>query len=48
MWGSDWPPVSSREGYDHALSFPMTHLSALSEDERAWIFGGTALEVWRF
>lgn len=48
MWGSDWPPVSSREGYDHSLSFPMEHLSSLSDDERAWIFGETALEVWRF
>jgi len=48
MWGSDWPPVSSREGYDHALSFPTEYLTSLSIDERAWIFGETALEVWRF
>lgn len=48
MWGSDWPPVSSREGYDHSLSFANDYLSSLSEDERAWIFGETALEVWRF
>ena len=48
MWGSDWPPVSSREGYDHSLNFPMEYLSSLSEDERAWIFGETAIEVWRF
>ena len=48
MWGSDWPPVSSREGYDHSLNFPMQYLSSFSDDERAWIFGETALEVWRF
>ena len=48
MWGSDWPPVRSREGYDHSLNFPIDYLSSPREDERAWIFGETALEVWRF
>ena len=47
MWGSDFPPVSSREGYDNALRFPMEYLSGLSPDERKWIFGGTALAVWK-
>jgi L-fuconolactonase len=47
MWGSDFPPVSSREGYDHSLHFPMEYLSGLSQDERAWIFGRTALKVWK-
>lgn len=46
MWGSDWPPVSSREGFDNSLEFPLNHLSTLSEDERAWIFGKTARQVW--
>ena len=48
MWGSDYPPVSSREGYDNALNRPMEYLSGLSEDEREWIFGRTALKVWGF
>ena len=48
MWGSDYPPVSSREGYDNALRFPMDYFRALSEDERAWIFGRTAMKVWKF
>lgn len=47
MWGSDWPPVSSREGYDNALHFPWNYLSSLSEEEKAWIFGRTAQQVWR-
>lgn len=46
MWGSDWPPVSSREGYDSSLSFPLDYFADLSEDERAWIFGRTAQQVW--
>lgn len=46
MWGSDWPPVSSREGYTSALQFPLNHFRQLSEEERAWIFGKTAQQVW--
>ncbi len=48
MWGSDYPPVSTREGYDNSLKVPMDYFSALSEDEREWIFGRTALKVWKF
>jgi L-fuconolactonase len=47
MWGSDWPPVSSREGYGNALQVPLDYLTQLSEDEKAWIFGRTAQVVWR-
>jgi L-fuconolactonase len=47
MWGSDYPPVSSREGYGNSLRTPQDYLSALSEDERSWIFGRTALTVWK-
>ena len=46
MWGSDWPPVSSREGFDNSLTFPLSYLASLSADERAWIFGKTARQVW--
>ncbi len=46
MWGSDWPPVSSREGYDSSLSFPMDYFADLSEDERVWIFGKSAQMAW--
>ncbi|MEE3232977.1 MAG: amidohydrolase family protein [Candidatus Latescibacterota bacterium] len=48
MWGSDYPPVTTREGYKHSLEFPMKHLSRLSEDELGWIFGKSAFESWRF
>jgi predicted TIM-barrel fold metal-dependent hydrolase len=46
MWGSDYPPVSSREGYKHALEFPMEYFSDLSENDKEWIFGRTALKIW--
>ena len=48
MWGSDYPPVSSREGYENSLRVPMNYLSKLSETDREWIFGKTALNVWKF
>ncbi len=48
MWGSDYPPVSRREGYDNSLKVPMDYLSGLSEEDREWIFGKTALKIWRF
>jgi L-fuconolactonase len=46
MWGSDYPPVSSREGYRNALRFTMEQLANKSESDRALIFGGTALRVF--
>ena len=48
MWGSDYPPVSRREGYDNSLKVPMDYLSDLSAEDREWIFGKTALKIWRF
>ena len=48
MWGSDYPPVSRREGYDNSLKVPMDYLGGSSEEERAWIFGEAALKIWKF
>jgi len=47
MWGSDYPPVSTREGYDLSLRLPLAYFASLSPDERAAIFGKTAQRVWR-
>ncbi|HET8629267.1 MAG TPA: amidohydrolase family protein [Thermomicrobiales bacterium] len=49
MWGSDFPPVSSREGYRNALRLPREHLAGLpgvAADDLDQIFGGTALSVF--
>ncbi len=46
MWGSDYPVVSSREGYANALAWTQAALSDLSESDRADIFGGVALKVY--
>jgi L-fuconolactonase len=46
MWGSDYPPVSGREGYHLALNLTMEQLVGKSEADRAAIFGGTALATF--
>lgn len=46
MWGSDFPPVSSREGYGNSLAFMEQLFPGLSADERAWLMGKTAQQVW--
>ena len=48
MWGSDFPPVSGREGYGNALRFTLDQFADRSDAARALIFGGTALRVFRF
>ncbi len=42
MWGSDYPPVSAREGYGNALHGTMAQFADKSDEARAAIFGGTA------
>jgi len=47
MWGSDFPPVSGREGYGNALQGPMNHSAFGGQMDREWAFGKTALSVWK-
>ena len=47
MWGSDFPPVSGREGYGNALRLTMEQLGSKSERDRELIFGGVAQEIFR-
>ena len=46
MWGSDFPLVNSREGYPLSLKLAMEQFQDKSEEDRAWIFGKTALKVF--
>jgi L-fuconolactonase len=48
MWGSDYPPVSMREGYANALRFTQERLADKTDDERAQIFGGVAVKLFGF
>jgi L-fuconolactonase len=46
MWGSDYPVVSSREGYANALAWPQAALAGLSDHDRAQVFGEAAARVF--
>lgn len=47
MWGSDFPPVSAREGYTNALRLTMELFSNFSDEvDQLQVFGGTALRVF--
>jgi L-fuconolactonase len=48
MWGSDFPPVSFREGFHNALRFAQVHIPLASYEDRAALLGRTALGAWRF
>jgi len=48
MWSSDYPPSGSREGYANALRFPMERIPFFSDEDEEWVFGRTALSVWKF
>jgi L-fuconolactonase len=48
MWGSDFPPVAGREGYRNALRWPMDHIPCRNEEDKEWVFGKTALSLFRF
>jgi L-fuconolactonase len=48
MWGSDFPPVANREGYRNALRFPMQCVDFGGEENKGWVFGGTAATLWKF
>ena len=47
MWGSDFPVVSSGEGYANALDGPKAYLDGLSEAEHSEVFGGAAARIFR-
>jgi L-fuconolactonase len=46
MWGSDYPPVSGREGYGNALRLTMEQFGDKSGRDREYVFGGTAKAVF--
>jgi len=46
MWGSDYPVVSSREGYANALNWTRAIFADRPDAERDAIFGGNALRIF--
>ena len=47
MWGSDYPPVSSREGYRNALRGIAEHPVLNGETDCEWVMGKTAAKVFK-
>ncbi|MHB1132600.1 MAG: amidohydrolase family protein [Chloroflexota bacterium] len=47
MWGSNYPMLMDKIGYGPRLDVVRRDLPFLSEDERAWILGQTALTLWQ-
>jgi L-fuconolactonase len=47
LFGSDWPVCLLGARYGHVLATARALTSGLSVDERAAVFGGTAIEVYR-
>lgn len=46
MWGSDFPPVASREGYRNALNWTRELFAGRPAGEAEAVFGGTARRVF--
>jgi len=47
MWGSDWPVCQLRAGYDAWREVAEALTAHLGEEERAQVFGGTAIGFYR-
>jgi hypothetical protein len=46
--GQRFPSVAGREGYRNALQWTMEHIPLRSEADKAWVFGKTALSLYKF
>ena len=47
MWGSDYTPVSQREGYANALNIPLNLKIFNSKEAKEYVLSKTAIECWR-
>ena len=48
MWGTDFPHVLLGMGYGPALDLFREHMGFLSAEDKEWLFGKTASNVWNF
>jgi predicted TIM-barrel fold metal-dependent hydrolase len=47
MWGSDYSPVSQREGYSNALNLPLSLDIFKSQDSKEYVLAKTAIDCWK-
>jgi predicted TIM-barrel fold metal-dependent hydrolase len=48
MWGTDWPVCLSRATYPQTLAVVRDEMRFLSNAEKEWVLGKTALRLWPF
>ena len=48
MWGTNFPGVMKGVGYGPALEMFRDYVDFLTDDDKAWLFHRTALQVWSF
>ena len=48
MWGTNFPGIMKGVGYGPALEMFRDHVDFLTDDDKAWLFYRTALQVWSF
>lgn len=48
MWGTDFPHIFRNIGYENGLTLFRDHLPFLNVDDKEWLFGKTALSIWKF
>ncbi len=48
MWASDWPVDLAWTTYDKTLSVVRDEMKFLTADDKAWVLGKTAQQVWPF
>ena len=48
MWGTDWPVCLSKATYAQTLSVVRDEMDFFTSEDREWVLGKTALQIWRF
>ena len=48
MWGTDFPHIFRNVGYRPGLDLFRRHMAFLNEEDKEWLFGKTALSLWKF
>ena len=48
MWGTDWPVCLHKTSYGQTLAVVRDEMSFIGPDDREWVLGKTALQLWPF
>ena len=48
LWGTDFPHIFRNIGYRAGLDLCRRHMAFLNEEDKQWLFGKTALGIWKF